>query len=167
MRKNILMKNIDEIINKALEQKRAIAVKMVIQGFTYEQISELLNVSSFFINKYRALYNKQGAKCFTVKYHGSACFLTKEQLKEVDKFINTKSSCHLEALIAFIKKNFKVVFKSKQTYYDLLHKAGMNWKKTEKNNPKKDNEKVALKQNELKKNSIPKMMKFSPGIWSY
>lgn len=161
------MKDIDEIINKSLELKRAIAVKMVKRGFTYEQISEILNVSSFFIDKWRALYNKQGAKCFPVNYKGSEGYLTKEQYKEIDKFINTKSNCHLEALINFIKKEYGVVFKSKQTYYDLLHRAGMSWKKTEKANPKKDDKKVALKQEEIKKNSIPTRKKFSPGIWSY
>ena len=161
------MKDIDEVINKSLEQKRALAIKMVIQGYTYEQISELLNVSAFFIDKYRALYKKQGATCFSLKYKGSKSFLTKEQLIEVNKFINTKSNCNIEELIAVIKKRYRVNFKSKQTYYDLLHDAGMSWKKTEKVNPKKDDEKVALKQAELKKKSKTKRKKFSPGIWSF
>jgi len=150
------MKDIDEVINKSLEQKRALAVKMVKQGYPYKQISDLLNVSSSFVEKWRALYNKQGASCFPSDYKGSDGYLKEDQKQAIYKFITTKSSCRIEELISFIEEKYGVVFQSKQSYYDLLYDAGMSWRKTEKENPKKDEEKVALKQEEIKKTSIPK-----------
>ena len=44
------------------------------------------------------------------------------------------------------------MYKSKQSYYDILEDAGFSWHKSEKVNPKKDEEKVANKREEIKKN---------------
>ncbi len=105
------MKDIDKIIDKSLEQKRAITVKMLKQGFFFKQIEDLLNVSSHFIEKWRSLYNKQGAKCFPVGYKGSEGYLDEKQKQEIYKFINAKSHCHIEELISIIEERYSVVFK--------------------------------------------------------
>lgn len=160
------MKDIDIVIQGSLEAKRALAVKMVLNGYKIEQICELLNVSKGFIEKWRAIYNKEGISCFPVAYKGSEGFLNKNQLKDIFQFINSKHSCRLEELICYIQDKFGVEYKSKQSYYDLLEEGGMSWKKTEKSNPKKDEEKVVLKKEELKKTSVKEKKKYSPGIWS-
>ncbi len=145
------MKDLDLIIQGSLETKRAVAVKMSLNGYTVEQICNLLNVSKGFIDKWRARYNKEGVSCFAIAYKGSERFLSKKQLEDVFQFINSKRSCRLEELINYIQNEFKVVYKSKQSYYFLFEQCGMSWKKIEKSSPKKDGKKVALKKDELKK----------------
>jgi transposase len=161
------MKDIAQVIDNSLEIKRAIAVKMYLQGYSYSQIFDLLNVSQCFVEKWRNLYNKKGAGYFPVGYKGSKSFMTEKQKEAVNNFIKTKSSCRLEELISYLKNTFGISYKSKQSYYALLDNAGMSWKKTEKVNPKKDEEKVIAKKEALKKNSMKEKKKFSQGNWSY
>ena len=150
-----------------MEIKRALAVKMFFQDYSYSQISKLLNVSQSFVEKWRALYNKKGADCFVVNYKGSKSYLQEKQKEKVYQFIQSKLTCLLEDLISYIKNEFDIEYKSKQSYYDLLGNAGKSWKKTEKVNPKKDEEKIATKKEEIKKNSTIEKKKYSPGNWSY
>ena len=162
------MQDLDKIITKSsLKIRRALAVKMIKLNYSIEEICNLLSVKKSFIEKWRAIYNKEGAKNLTSKYKGSKGFLNKEQLENIDSFIKAKDSCRLEELISYIKDKYDFCYKSKQSYYDLLTDAGMSWKKTEKLNPKKDDELVAQKKEEIKKNSKVKKAKYFPGIWSY
>ncbi len=55
--------------------------------------------------------------------------MTEKQKEAVKNFIKTNSSCKLEELISYLKNNFGISYKSKQSYYDLLDHAGMSWKK--------------------------------------
>lgn len=161
------MEDLNEIIDDSLVIQRALAVKMILQGYTYGEIISLLGVSQAFIEKWRALYNKKGAKCFALGYKGSEGYLSEEQRKNVIDFIKSKQSCNLETLISYIQENFQISYKSKQSYYNLLDLAGMGWKKTEKTNPKKDEKKVMEKREDIKKNSSQEGEKHFPGIWSY
>jgi putative transposase len=162
--KNNLIKDIAQIINNSLEIKRALAVKMYLQGYSYSQIADLLNVSQCFVEKWRNLYNKKGAGCFPVGYKGSKSFMTEKQKEAVNNFIKTKSSCRLEELISYLKNTFGISYKSKQSYYALLDNAGMSWKKTEKVNPKRDEEKVIAKKEALKKTQGKKRRNSLRGI---
>lgn len=160
------MKTIDQVIDSSLEIKRALAVKMIKQGYSYKQISELLNITRSFIEKWRALYNKEGASCFAVFYKGSYGYLTYEQDTDIKLFLQSKTTVQLEELISYIKTKFGIVYKSKQSYYDLLWNSGKSWKKTEKENPKKDDLKIQDKKEEIKKNLMKEKPKFFPGNWS-
>ena len=53
-------------------------------------------------------------------------------------------------------EKYLVIFKSKQSYYDLLSLGGLSWHKTQKSNPKKDEVLVLEKREEIKKNWIQK-----------
>lgn len=161
------MEEINKIIDSSLEVKRALCVKMTKLGYTNEDIIELLGVSKSYIEKWRANFNREGSICLATHYKGSVCYLTKVQQEEVNKFIKTKATCRLEDLINFIQESYGISFKSKQSYYDLLTKAGMSWKKTEKVNPKKNDSLVTSKQEEIKKNLIAGNQKFCPGIWLF
>ena len=161
------MEDIDEIIGSCLEIQRALAVKMILQGYSYAQIADLLNVSQSFVEKWRALYHKEGAKCFPVGYKGSTGYLSQEAKAEVIGFIQSKQSCQLETLVSYIQEKFGVSYQSKQSYYDLFTLAGMSWKKTTKVNPKKDEKEVAEKKETIKKNFNQDDKKYFQGTWSY
>jgi len=162
------MQDIDKIINESsLVFKRALAIKMIKLDYSIENICDLIGVKKSFIEKWRAIYNREGVKHLNPKYKGSKGFLTDAQLDNIISFINTKNTCHIDELISYIKDKYDFSYKSKQSYYDILTKAGMSWKKTEKVNPKKDDELVAQKKEEIKKNFKNVKKKYSPGIWSF
>lgn len=161
------MEDIDEIIDGCLEIQRALAVKMRLKGYSYAQIADLLNVSQAFVEKWRALYHKEGAACFPVGYKGSTGYLSKEDKTQVIAFIQSKQSCQLETLVSYLQEKFGVSYQSKQSYYDLFTLAGMSWKKTAKVNPKKDEKEVAEKKEVIKKNFNQDEKKYFLGIWSY
>ena len=162
------MQYLDKIIQESsLITKRALVIKMTKLKYSIEEICNLLSVKKSFIEKWRAIYNKEGAKNLSPKYKGSKGFLDNEQLKEIYLFLKNKTTCHLEELISYIKDKYGFYFKSKQSYYDILSTAGMSWKKTEKVNPKKDEALVAQKKEDIKKNSRVEKTKYVPGVWSY
>lgn len=162
------MEDIDKIIaSSSLVLQRVLSVKMVLKGYSYGEITDLLGVSPSFIEKWRALYNKEGASCFALGYKGSEGYLSETQKKEVIDFLTSQQSCNLETLISYVEEKFGVIYKSKQSYYDLFNLAGMSWKKTEKINPKKDEQKVLEKQEDIKKNLNPEKKKYFQGNWSF
>jgi putative transposase len=59
--------------------------------------------------------------------------------------LKRKNSWNLAELQAYIEAEYEVVFDSKQSYYTLFEQAGINWKKTQKRNPKADRELVEKK----------------------
>lgn len=162
------MQDLNEIINECpLKLKRALSIKMIKSGFTIENVCNLLDVKKSFVEKWRAIYNREGALHIEPNYKGSKGFLTSVELENVISYIKTKNTCHVDELISYIKDKYDFTYKSKQSYYDILKQAGMSWKKTEKVNPKKDNELVENKKKEIKKNFKTEKKKYSPGIWSF
>ena len=57
----------------------------------------------------------------------------------------------MEALRDWIERRYDVVYQSKQSDYDLLKEAGLSWHRTQATNPKKAEDLVLLKQEEIKK----------------
>lgn len=147
------MKDIDEFLagNDCRESKRAIAVKMALKGYRHELITELLQVSLPFIRKCKRRYDQEGAMCFYLQYKGRQPFLSSEERQAVISFLRTKAYYSLEHLRDYVEAQYDVVFKSKQSYYDLLHEAHISWKKNMAHNPKHDPEQVAARREELKR----------------
>lgn len=48
-----------------------------------------------------------------------------------------------------LEKEYNVVFESKQNYYSLFEEAQISWKKTQKNNPGKNEELVPSKKKNM------------------
>ena len=48
----------------------------------------------------------------------------------------------MEELINYLDKQYGVVYKSKQSYYNLFNLANISWKRTQKTNPKSDEDQV-------------------------
>ena len=48
---------------------------------------------------------------------------------KVVKWLSSQEYWHLEELINYLDKQYGVVYKSKQSYYELLEQAGLSWKK--------------------------------------
>lgn len=146
------MKDLDDFLAECRECKRALAVKMDLLNDSSAWIEELLDVSGSFIRKWRNQYERYGIERLYLQYQGSQGYLSPEERSEVITFLKTQEYYRVEALRDYVDEHYAVVFKSKQSYYDLLHEAHISWKKTEKSNPARDEAKVLATREALKKN---------------
>ena len=78
--------------------------------------------------------------------------MTDEQKEQIYQWIQKHDSMTVEKIAQYIEEEFQVIYKSKQSYYDLLELGGMSYHKTFPVNPKKDEAQVLEKREEIKKN---------------
>ncbi len=148
------MLTLEEIIDapEGREIKRAIAVKMVVLGFKTKDVCDLLDASDSFVSKWKTIYENEGADGLRLRYKGSAGFLTELQRNQIIFHLKDKPHFSVEELRDLIERRYGVVYQSKQSYYDLLKEAGLSWHRTQATNPKRDEGRVLLKREEIKKN---------------
>lgn len=138
-----------EITTDARELKRALAVYMRQQGYAYKQIASLLHVSESFISKWQQIYRQEGLAALKLRYWGTQGYLDEAEKQAVIEWLRQRTSCQLEELSTHLDVTYGVVFKSQQSYYDLLHQAGLSWQKTQAQRPQKDDQQVAQKDTRL------------------
>ncbi|MGB3694470.1 MAG: winged helix-turn-helix domain-containing protein [Spirulinaceae cyanobacterium] len=129
----------------ARQLKKALAVKLSYQGYSYEAIVGILDVSVGGISKWKKDYEREGIEGLKPRHKGRQSYLTKESKQEVIKWLESKKMCELSELEYQLAEKYDVVYQSKQSYYDLLEEAGLSWKKTSKVNPKADAKAVSEK----------------------
>lgn len=135
--------NFIDTARDARELKRAIAVKLTLEGYIHAEIIKILNVTSGFISKWKQAFEAKGVDGILLGYQGSTGYLDKKQRLEVIKWLKQKDDWLLEELATHLCQEYDVEFKSRQSYYDLFTQAGLSWKKTQKRNPKHNVEEVA------------------------
>lgn len=114
------------------ELKRALAVKMRLEGMQHKQIQSILGVVSSFISLWEKRYREQGVPGLRLAYKGSRGYLSQAQRNAVITWIQEKSKRTLEEVIAHIEQEYGVVYRSLESYYALLKQAGMSWQKGQK-----------------------------------
>lgn len=139
---------------KAAEIKRGIAIKQDLAGTRRKVISEVLSVTEAFISKWRLIYNEYGVNGLVSTYQGAKprAFLSEEKKAEVLAHVRSHPVFSFSDLVCYLQNTYSVSFKSSQSYYDLLHEAGMSWHKSQKNNPRRNEQMVQTKRLEVKKN---------------
>lgn len=148
-----LIDELNNFINKtkdAREIKRAMAVKMKLSGKSSREIEELLQVSQSFVSCWKNRVIVEGVECLTVNYQGSKGYLTPEQKEKTMDWLQEKETVKLSELQKYLREEYNIRFESEQSYYSLLKEAKMSWKKTQKYNPKKDEELIEAKKKEIK-----------------
>ena len=65
-----------------------------------------------------------------LKYQGKKSFLDDSTRTEVISFLQTKKSFSVEELRDYLEEKYNVVYKSKQSYYELLKQGGLSLQKT-------------------------------------
>jgi putative transposase len=149
------MHDLDEIINEAKdarEVKRAVSVKMSIQGFSPAQIYQVLTVSLQYVSKWKGLYETGGGAALRLGYRGSESYLQDEQRQAILQWIEAREAVSVEAVRDYIEEQYGVVYRSKQSYYELLEEGGMSYHRSEKANPKRDEAQGLERREEMKKN---------------
>ena len=131
------------------EYRRALAVKLAFQGYLYEAISDMLDVTPGFVSQAKQAYETQGTAGLTLKYQGSQPYLSASERQSVIDWLKTQEEWSVERLHAYIESTYGVVFQSRQSYYQLLADAGITNKKAQRANPKRDEQRVAAKKKRL------------------
>ena len=149
-----MYQSLEEIISKSSKPKeivRAQAVKQDLAGKARSTIAEILDVSVKFISKWRLRYDAFGAAGLKMGHKGSKGYLDEGQWQQAISHVQDHKVFGPKALMEYLQATFGVVFKSMQSYYELLHEAGMSWHKSQKANPRKDEEKIRQRRKEIKK----------------
>lgn len=133
----------------AREVRKALAVKLVYQGYKYEEIQTILDVSLGSITSWKQGYEEYGISGLSLNHKGRKSYLTVEQREEVLSWLQTKEWWELGELEYKLAFEYDVTYESKRSYYDLFDAAGISWKKTTKLNPKADPEAVAVKKKQI------------------
>lgn len=119
------------------EYKRALAVKMAHEGIAYAVIAAMLQVSKPFISKWNRIAAEAGIDGLRMGYHGASSYLSTEQRDQTLAWLRDQEFWSVPALQSYLQEIFQVVYQSLQSYYDLLHAAGLSWKQTQSTNPQK------------------------------
>lgn len=134
---------------EARELKRALAVKMALQGNPYKKISQLLGVSKFFISNWKKVFITKGVEGIKLQYKGSESYLSAEQMVKTVAWLKSRQYWHLDELVNYLDNQYGVIYKSKESYYHIFSLANISWKKSQKYNPKFDEELVKKKTEEI------------------
>ncbi len=105
------------------ELKRAIAVKLSLQGWTYQAITPILNVSLSFIDKWKTQFEDRGIAGLKLSYQGAKSYLDEGQKQEVFSWLQQQEYWDISEIECYLIDQFDVVFKSQTSYYILLKEA--------------------------------------------
>ena len=105
------------------ESKRAIVVKLTLQGWNYNSISTCINVSNGFISKWNKRFNESGLEGLKLSYKGSSGYLSKQQKQDVINWLNQNNNQGLENVKRYLSEKYGINFKSKSSYYNLIKEA--------------------------------------------
>lgn len=134
------------------ELKRALSVKLSLEGSSRKTIKSILQVSQTFITMSLQRYKDGGVEKLKQQYKGTVGYLSKEEKAKIKKHLSEKDAWDLDGLKKYLKNEYGIEYKSGQSYYEIFGNAGISWKKTQKRNPKKDEKEVLEKRKEIKKN---------------
>ncbi len=120
------------------EVKRALAVKLALEGYAYRSIKQIIGVSDGFISKWKNRFEVGGIPGIKLAYKGSKSYLTDNQIEEIITWLISQKHWDISELEVYLIEQYDVVFKSPQSYYKLLNKARISWQKAQQVNPRKD-----------------------------
>lgn len=94
----------------ARELKRALAVLMRLQGYTYREIENILQVSPGFISQWQQAFQARGVEGLSLAYQGSVAYLSPCEHQAVIDWLKQKNYWHLPELQAHLENTYGVVF---------------------------------------------------------
>ncbi len=130
--------------------RKALAVKLVYQGYLYDEIQTILDVYRGSITGWKQSYEQDGIDGLRLDYKGRKSYLTNEQREDVLSWLHRAECWEISELEYKLASEYDIVYESKQSYYDLFEAAGISWKKTTKHNPKANPDAVAEKKKRSK-----------------
>jgi putative transposase len=104
----------------AREVRKGLAIKLVYQGYLYEEIQTILGVSLGSITGWKQVYEENGIDGLKLKYKGRKSYLNTEQKQEVLCWLQTKDYWEIGELEYKLAFEYDVVYETKKSYYDLF-----------------------------------------------
>lgn len=132
------------------EYRRALAVKLALQGYLVEAIGDMLDVTPGFVSQWKKAYETQGTAGLTLKYQGSQPYLSTSERQAVIDWLKNGQEWSVEQLHAHIETTYGVIFQSRQSYYQLFADAGITYKQAQRANPKRDEQRIAAKKRDYR-----------------
>jgi len=127
------------------EYRRGLAVKLALQGYLYQVISDMLDVTPGFISHSKKAYEIQGTDGLLLKYKGTPAYLAPEERQSVIDWLKQQQAWSVQRLQTYIQTTYGIIFESRQSYYQLLKEADITYKRAQRTNPKRDEQQVAAK----------------------
>lgn len=134
------------------ELKRAVSVKLREGGMSTAAVGEVLHHPPRTVRSWYQRYEREGVEGLRVKYRGSESYLSVEQRQAMEDWLGAQETITVEEVRDELEARYGVVYQSKQSYYDLLDASGLSYHRTEKGNPKRSEEQVRERREEIKKN---------------
>lgn len=96
------------------ELKRAMSVRMWIEGVPGSKIQKILNISGTFISQSKMKFIKNGVEELKLRYQGSKPYLnlSRGQRLEIVNYLNTQEYLRLQEFQIYIEDKYDVRFKS-------------------------------------------------------
>ncbi len=116
--------------------RKGLAVKLVYQGYLYEEIQRILGVSLGSITGWKQVYEENGIDGLRLNYKGRKSYLSTEQPEEVLSWLQTKDYWEIGELEYKLAFEYDVVYETKKSYYDLFKAAGISPEVNHKIKPK-------------------------------
>lgn len=98
---------------EARELKRALAVKMALEGETYSKINQLLGINKSCITTWKQRFEAKSINGIKLGYKGASSYLTSEQQVEVITWLRTVNYWNLDELVTYLDEGYGVIYKSK------------------------------------------------------
>ena len=131
------------------EYRRALAVKLAFQGYLYDVISDMLDVTPGFVSHAKKAYETHGTLGLTLKHKGAQSYLSASERQAVLDWLKVQQEWSVERLSEHIETTYGIVFQSRQSYYQFLAEAKITYKQAQRANPKRNQERVAAKKKRL------------------
>lgn len=131
------------------EWKRGEAVKLRVLGVSYQEIQKRLGVSISFIAKSQKKYTERGIAGLKLGYQGSKSYLTDAEKSQIIEWLRPRERRNISELERHLIETYDVVFKSPESYYQILRESQLSWQKGKRENPRKNPEKVEEKNQEI------------------
>lgn len=125
--------------------KRALAVKLAIEGYKYRQVSKKLEVSVGFISKWKQAFELGGLAELKSSYQRGKGYLNQSERQAVIEWLVEQKTWDISDLEVYLIEQYDAVFQSQQSYYHLLKEARITWHKGEQVNPRQDPEAISKK----------------------
>lgn len=130
--------------------KKALAVKLSYQGYGYEEIVAILDVSLGAVSNWKQAYEQSGLAGFKPNHKGRQSYLSASEREAVVQWLQSRETWNVDDLEYHLAEQYGVTYEAKSSYHELLSAAGFSWKKTSAANPKADAEAVAAKKSPSK-----------------
>jgi transposase len=111
----------------------------------------VLNVSLQYVSKWKGRYDTGGGAALRLGYRGSESYLQEEQRQAILRWVGAWETISVEALRDYVEEQYGVVYRSKQSDYELLEAGGRSYHRSEKANPKRDEAQILARREEIKK----------------